>query len=96
MFDIVRIGMIKQSPEDELEIAAFELQKAFQNFEKAAKKYMAIMDRMNKKKHHESKGFSAETQQIHNFLIKIMNDSSQIGERCYGFRCVIEKGDKQK
>jgi len=38
---------------------------------------------------------SGKSQQIHEFLIQIMDDSGQIGERCFGIKCVAEKEEKQ-
>ena len=38
---------------------------------------------------------SGKGQQIHEFLIQIMDDSGQIGERCFGIKCVAEKEEKQ-
>lgn len=88
--------MIRKSTEDELEIAAKELKKAFQNFEKAAQNFLAVTGGMNKEKHRELKEFSEQTQQIHKLLIQIGNDSGQIGRKHFGLRYSIGKGDKQK
>jgi len=88
--------MIIKSTEDELEVAAYELKKAFQNFEKAARKFLAATGGMNKEKHRKLKEFSEQTQQVHEFLIQIGDDSGQIGEKVFGLRCAIGKRDKQK
>jgi DNA repair protein RadC len=88
--------MIKQSTKNELAIATIELKKAFKNFEKAAKKYLAVIDGMGKKKHRKLKEFFEQSQQIHEFLIQIEDDSSQIGEKGFGLRCAIGKGEEEK
>ncbi len=87
--------MIQQSTEGELGVDAYKLKKAFKNFEKAAKKYLAVIDGMGKKKHRKLKEFSEQTQQIHEFLIQIEDDSSQLEGKSFGLRCAIGKGDKQ-
>ena len=55
---------------------------------------MAIMDSMNKKRYQELKALSGNSKQIHEFLIQIMDASGQIGERCFGIKCVAEKKKK--
>ena len=77
--------------EDELDLAAEEFEETYKAFEKAAKKLMAIMDSMNKKRNQELEALSGDSQQIHEFLIQIMDDSGQIGERCFGIKCVADK-----
>ena len=54
------------------------------------------MDSMNKKRHQESKALTGESQRIHEFLIKVMDESGQIGEKCFGVRCVADKDKKQE
>jgi len=88
--------MKRQSAEDELEIAAKELKKAFQNFEKAAKKFLAVIDDMSKEKHRKLKEFSEETQQIHEFLIQMQDQEGIIKEKVFRLKCAIEEGQKQK
>jgi len=88
--------MSRQSAEDELEIAAKELKKAFQNFEKAAKKFLAAMDGMGKGKHRKLKEFSEETQQIQEFLIQMQDQEGAIEEKVLRLKCALEKGHKQK
>ncbi len=88
--------MSRQSAEDELEIAARELKKAFQNFEKAAKKFLAVMDGMGKGKHRKLKEFSEETQQIQEFLIQMQDQEGAIKEKVLRLKCALEKDHKQK
>lgn len=88
--------MSRQSAEDEHEIAAKELKKAFQNFEKAAKKFLAVIDGMGKGKHRKLKEFSEETQQIHEFLIQMQDQEGEIKAKVLSLKCAIEKGHKQK
>ena len=88
--------MDMEPTEEELDLAVEEFSKTFKAFEKAAKKLMAIMDSMNEKRHQESKALTGESQRIHEFLIQIMDDSGQVGEKCFGIRCVAEKDKKQE
>jgi hypothetical protein len=39
---------------------------------------------------------SGNSKQIHEFLIQIMDDSVQIGEKSFGIKCVAEKEEKQE
>ncbi len=82
--------------EDELDLAAEEFEETYKAFEKAAKKLMAIMDSMNKKRQQELEALSGDSQQTHEFLIQMMDDSGQIGERCFGIKCIAEKEKKQE
>jgi len=82
-------------PKDELDLAAEEFEETYKVFEKAAKRLMAIMDSMNKKRNQELEALSGNSKQIHEFLIQIMDDKGQIGEKCFGIRCVAEKEKKQ-
>ena len=82
--------------EDELDLAAEEFEETYKAFEKAAKRLMAIMDSMNKKRNQELESLSGNSKQIHEFLIQIMDDSGQIGERCFGIKCIAEKEKKQE
>ncbi len=81
--------------EDELDLAAEEFEETYKAFEKAAKKLMAIMDSMNKKRYQELKALSGNSKQIYDFLIQIMDDSGQIGEKRFGIKCVADKEKKQ-
>ncbi len=82
--------------EDELDLAAEEFEETYEAFEKAAKRLMAIMDSMNKKRNQELESLSGNSKQIHEFLIQTMDDSGQIGERCFGVKCVAQKEEKQE
>ena len=55
----------------------------------------AIMEIMNKQKYEELKDLSGDSQQIHEFLIQIMDYSGEIVEKCFGIRCMDDK-DKKK
>ncbi len=88
------IEMIQHTTEGELGVAAYESKKAFKNFEKAAKKFLAVTDGMGKKKHRKLKEFSEQTQQIHEFLIQIGDNSSQLEGKSFGLRCAIGKEDR--
>jgi len=71
--------MDMEPTEEELDLAVEEFTKTYKAFEKAAKKLMAIMDSMNKKRNQELEALSGNSKQIHDFLIQIMDDSGQIG-----------------
>ena len=81
-------------PEDELDLAAEEFEETYKAFEKAAKKLMAIMDSMNKKRNQELEALSGNSKQIHDFLIQIMDESGQIGEKCFGIKCMADENNK--
>jgi len=81
---------------DELDLAVEEFTKAYKIFEKAAKKLMAIMDSMNKKRQQELKGLFGDSQQSYQFLIQMMDESGQIGEKCFGIKCIAERKKKQE
>ena len=82
-------------PKDELDLAAEEFEETYKAFEKAAKKLMAIMDSMNKKRQQELKSLFGDSQQTYEFLIQMMDDSGQIGEKCFGIRCVADKEERR-
>jgi len=82
--------------EDELDLAAEELKKTFKAFEKAAKKLISILEDMNQKRYQELKALSGDNQKIHDFLVQIMDDSGQLGEECFGIRCMAEKEKKKE
>jgi len=65
--------------EDELDLAAEEFEETYKAFEKAAKNLMAIMDSMNKKRQQELKSLFGDSQQTHEFLIQMMDDSARLG-----------------
>ena len=88
--------MNKNPPEDELDIAVERFLNTYKDFRQAAKKLMSIMDSMNEKRHQESKVLIGESQRIHEFLIQMMDESGQIGEKCFGIRCVADKEEKQE
>ncbi len=81
--------------EDELDLAANEFEETYNAFEKAAKRLMAIMDSMNKKRNQDLESLSGNSKQIHEFLIQIMDESGKIGEKCFGTKCVADKEEKQ-
>jgi len=81
--------------EDELDLAVERFISTYRDFRKAARKLMAMMESMNSKRQHELKALSGASQQINDFLIQIMDESGQIGEKCFGIRCVADKEKKQ-
>lgn len=81
--------------EDELDLAADEFIKTFNEFKKAAKKLMSVMDHIRAKNSQELRGITGNSQQTHEFLIQMMDDTGQIGEKCFGIRCVAEEEKKQ-
>ena len=87
--------MNKKPTDDQFDSVVYEFIKTYTAFEKAAKKLMSIMDSMNKQKYQELKALSGESQQIHEFLVQIMDESGQIGENCFGIKCVAEKEKEQ-
>jgi len=56
----------------------------------------AIMESINKKRHQELKALSGDSQQIYEFLIQMMDDKGQIGEKCFDIRCMAEKQKEQE
>ena len=88
--------MIGKIQEDELDRVTAEFINTFNDFKKAAKKLMAIMDSIRGKNYQELKGLSRGNRQIHEFFIQMMDDSGQIGEKCFGIRCVAGEEKKQK
>ena len=82
--------------EDEFGLAVQELGSTLKAFDKAAKRLMSIMDSMNKKRNQELEALPGNSKQTHEFLVQIMDDSGQIGENCFGIRCVAEKEKKQE
>jgi len=88
--------MNKEPTEDELDLAVETFIDTYKDFEKAAKNLMAIMDSMNKQRHQELEALSGDSQQPHEFLIQIIDESGQIGENCFGIKCVVEKEKKQE
>jgi hypothetical protein len=54
------------------------------------------MDSMNKKRNQESEALSGNSKQIHDFLIQIMDESGQIGKKCFGIKCLADKEKKQE
>ena len=86
--------MNKNSTEEEFDISVERFLNTYKDFEKAAKKLVAIMDSMNKKRYQELKALSGESQRIYQFLIQMMDDTGQIKERCFGIRCMADKEKK--
>ena len=82
--------------EDEFDLAAEGFKKTFKAFEKAAKKLISILEVMNKKKYRELKALSGDNQKIHDFLVQTMDYSGQLGEKCFGIRCMAEKEKKKE
>jgi len=87
--------MNKKPTDDQFDSVVYEFIKTYTAFEKAAKKLMSIMDSMNKKRNQELESISGNSKQIHEFLIQMMDNSGQIGENCFGIKCVAEK-EKRK
>ena len=56
---------------------------------------MVILDRMNKHKYQKSKEISDEGKHIQDFLIQIMDDTGQIGEKYFGIKYEIDKDKNQ-
>ena len=83
--------MSRKGVEEELDKAVEEFIKAFNAFKKAAKKLMAVLDSMKKRKFEGITGVSGETQRIHEFLIQVMDESGQIGEKTFGIKCLAEE-----
>ena len=87
--------MNRNISEDEFDLATDELIKTYNAFRKAAKKLMAVMDHISAKNNQELRGITGKAQQTHEFLIQMMDDSGQIGEKRFGIRCVIEEEKDQ-
>lgn len=86
--------MNMEPTEDEFGLAVQEFERTLKALEKAAKNLMALMDSIDKQRHQELRALSGKSQQIHEFLIQIMDESRQIGEKCFGVRCITEKEKK--
>jgi len=86
--------MNKNSTEEEFDISVERFLNTYKDFEKAAKKLVAIMGSMNRKRYQELKALSGESQRIYQFLIQMMDDSGQIKERCFGIKCMADKEKK--
>jgi hypothetical protein len=82
--------------EDELDLTAEEFKKTFKAFQKAAKKFISVLENMNKKTYQELKALFGDNQKIYDFLIQIMDDSGQLGEKCFGIRFMAEKEKKKE
>jgi hypothetical protein len=81
--------------EDELDKAAAEFINTFNDFKKAAKKLMVIMESINEKNYRELRGLPEGIQESHKFLIQIIDESGQVVEKCFGIRCVAGEEKKQ-
>lgn len=87
--------MNRETAGDELDLATAEFINTYNSFREAAMNLMAIMDSLVKKNHPKSKGLSGENQQIHEFLIQMLDDKGrQIGEKSFGISCVA--GEEKK
>ncbi len=82
--------------EEELAKAVREFQESFKVFEKAAQRLMAIMECMHQERRKELKAISGQTQRMHEFLVQMMDDSGEVVEKCFGIKCVSEKGNTKK
>ena len=77
--------------EDDLDIATNEFVKTYKEFEIAAKNLMAIMDGMIKASDQGKHSFFEGQQQIHEFIIQMIDDKGRIGEKSIGIKCEPEK-----
>jgi len=82
--------------EEELDLAVERFINTYKDFRKAAKKLMAIMDSMNRKRNQELEALSGDSKQVHEFLIQIMDESGQIGEKCFGIKCIADNQKRQE
>ena len=88
--------MNMEPTEDEFDLAVERFINTYKDFREAAKKLMAIMDSMNKKRNKELEALSGNSKQVHDFLIQIMDESGQIGKKCFGIKCVADKEKEQE
>lgn len=88
--------MNKKPTDDQFDLVVNEFIKTFEAFEKAAKKIMAIMNSMNKQIYQEPKRCLDETNRIHKFIIKALDDTGHIKEHPFGIRYVADKEKKQE
>jgi len=87
--------MNRETEGDELDLATAEFINTYNSFREAAINLMAIMDSLVKKNHRKPKSLSGENQQIHEFLIQMLDDKGhQVGGKCFGIRCVA--GEEKK
>jgi len=89
-----RMGI--EPTQEELDLVVERFIKTYKDFRKAAKKLMAIMESINRKRNQELEALSRNSKQIHEFLIQIMDDSGQIGKKCFGIKCVSDKEKRQE
>ena len=81
--------------EDELDIATAEFITTFNDFKKAAKKLMAVMDRIREKNYQELSALPEGSEQTHGFLIQMMDDSGKVTENCFDIEYVAEEEKRQ-
>jgi hypothetical protein len=82
--------------EYELNLAVERFIDTYKGLRKAAKELIAMMEIMNKKRHQELKALSGNSQKTYEFLVQLMDNSGQIGEKCFGIRCVAEKEERKE
>ena len=80
--------------EDELDLATNEFTKTYKAFEKAAKNLMAIMDSMIKESDQGIHSFFEGQQQIHEFIIQMIDDNGRMGEKSIGIKCEAGKAQE--
>lgn len=83
--------MSRKGIEEDLDTATEEFIQTFNTFKKAAKKLMAVLDSMKKRKFEGITDISGGAQWIHEFLIQIMDESGQIREKTFGIKCLAEE-----
>ena len=88
--------MRNKTIEDELDLATAAFLNTYNAFREAALNLMAIMEGMTKKKYQTPKALSRENQQIHDFLIHMMDDSGQFWKKSFGLRCMAEEEKKER
>jgi len=76
--------------EDELDLATEEFKKTFKIFEKAAKRLISTMERINKKRYQESKTCFSETEGIYKFIIKALDNAGNIQESHFSIKCMAD------
>lgn len=88
--------MNKKPTDDQFDSVVYEFIKTYTAFEKAAKKLMSSMDNMNKQIYQEPKRCLDETNRIHKFIIKALDDTGHIKEHPFGIRYVADKEKKEE
>jgi hypothetical protein len=88
--------VIKKSLKDELDLSVKELVASFNAFEKAAKKFLSISDKICKQKGKGSRDLPKEVKRIREFLVQITDESGQMEKLSFGLKYTPNERDDQE